>query len=272
MIVAIVMVLPVASAVPAAAQAPAISSAEDEVPEHTRAMRDALAAAEWVEAEAGFALMVAVAASGQTVTAIRLDPARFAFSIVPQAGPKGERVDAAGEREGAIVAINGGFFGEKDSGDLFPVGLLRLDGKDRSQAWASTGGIIVIEDGRPGLRASSAGLPDGAMNALQSKPMLIEPGGKWAMNTNLGQLRKRSILCLLPDGDVVLAVVTRVGVSLYEAGWLMRGEGEGGFFGCDAALALDGGGSTQLWLADRPDLSYRGETPVQNVLVARRRE
>lgn len=256
-----------------AAQAVAATAEEGEtVPARTVLAREALAQADWEVLEEGLSVTRVMTASGLALTALRISTGRFRFGLAVQARAQGERVEAYGERAEAVVAVNGGFFGEKeDGGVLFPVGLLRVEGRDRSAAWTSSGGFLSMSRDGVKIAPSQAGMPEDAADILQSKPLLIEPGGHWAMNSNQGHLRKRSIVCLTPEGDVVLVLVTRLGLSLYEAGWLMRGRGEGGFFGCDAALALDGGGSTQLWVAGRGDLSHRGETPVHNALVVRRR-
>ncbi|MCU0789818.1 MAG: phosphodiester glycosidase family protein, partial [Nitratireductor sp.] len=178
-----------------------------------------------------------------------------------------------GPRAGALIAVNGGFFGERTEGKgLYPVGLLRIGGKIRSPNWRTAGGYILFGEKGVSIAASSAEVPDEPKTILQSKPLMIEPGGKWAMNTNQALWRPRTLLCTLDGGVAVLVVLSGSGMSLYEAGWLMRPAGVGGTFGCDAALALDGGGSTQLWVEGRDDLSVRGETPVHNSLVVRRRE
>ncbi|MCB1429282.1 MAG: phosphodiester glycosidase family protein, partial [Nitratireductor sp.] len=98
------------------------------------------------------------------------------------------------------------------------------------------------------------------------------PGGKWAMNTNQQKLRPRTIVCTFGNDSFLLAVISGSGMSLYEAGWLMRDAGVGGYFGCDAALAMDGGGSTQLWVSSDTSLGIVGETPVNNALVVKRRK
>ncbi|MCG6858321.1 MAG: phosphodiester glycosidase family protein [Salaquimonas sp.] len=250
----------------------ALAAGAGEAPERSVAAHQALEAAQWEETEEGFEVMRARTGAGASLVALRIPPERFVFAIAVQTGDKGERVDAFGEREGALIAINGGFFGEdEESKRLFPVGLLRVGGKDFSPAWNLMGGVAVIKDGRLSLRPSSAGVPEATGNVLQSKPMLIEPGGKWAMNTNQGHLRPRSLLCTLKSGETLILVVKGAGLSLYEAGWLMREASAGGYFGCDAALALDGGGSTQLWIAGHEDLSFAGETPVHNALIVKRR-
>lgn len=241
------------------------------VPANTAAMAAACERSEWRELEPGLSVLTALGDNGAAITAVRIDQNRFGLALAVQQDTDGERVDKFGQRHDAVAAINGGFFGEKAPGeDLFPVGLLVADGNQLSSVWARAGGFLSLDDGRARLTPTQQGRPGGA-DILQTKPMLIEPGGKWAMNTNQPVRRWRSIACQLSDGGIVIAAITGFGLSLYEAGWLMRGTEAGGFFGCDAALALDGGGSTQLWLAGHGNLSIRGETPVHNALVVQRR-
>ncbi|GIL00958.1 MAG: hypothetical protein BroJett030_08570 [Alphaproteobacteria bacterium] len=253
-------------AVPLRAEAP------DPAPPRAAEAKDALRAAAWEELETGLLVLRAASGRGLEMTALRIAPDRFSLSLALQREPRGERVETIGPREDAVIAINGGFFGEREAGgDLFPVGLLRRGGRDQSRAWQRTGGFLVLSDGKVAIRPTSAGVGPRASDIIQSKPLIIAPGGKWVMNTNQHHLRRRSIVCLQADGTVVLFVIRRFGLSLYEAGWLMRAPEAGGFFDCHAALALDGGGSTQLWVAGHPELSFRGQTPVHNALVVKRR-
>lgn len=236
-------------------------------PERTRSVVEALGQSEWEALGPGLEGMELMAGS-VGITALRIDPARYSFSIALQSGQDGERVDDFGKQDQAEIAINGGFFGEKEPGKgLFPVGYLKIGKKRYSQAWSRSGGYLVIRDGRPSITPSMDGIPDNANAVLQSKPLLIEPGGVWAMNTNLGNLRRRSLVCLQDDDKVVLVVITGLGMSLFEAGWLMRGSAVGGYFECDAALALDGGGSTQLWLREEKLQNIRGDNAVHNALL-----
>jgi len=249
------------------------AAAQELAPPRTAEARQALAASPWRKLEDGLSLLQATTQGGATLTALRIAPDRFAFAIATQAQAKGERVDVFGPREGAVIAVNGGFFAEQQaSGALFPVGLLRLAGKQMSSAWRATGGYLVLADGVPSIRPAATPPPSNTPDVLQSKPLLIEPGGKWAMNSNQGLMRQRTVICLTKDGEATLLLVTGAGMSLFEAGWLMRGAEVGGFFSCDSALALDGGGSTQLWVAGNRELALRGETPVHNALVVLRRD
>jgi hypothetical protein len=249
--------------------APAGNAQEvDPAPQRALAIRAALALAQWEELKPGLAVLSAAVSPGPRITTFRVSPRNFRFAIASQDNPDGERVGAFAERGKAVVAVNGGFFGEKQYGrDLFPVGLLRIAGEERSVAWSQSGGFLVIRRDGLAIRPTRQGAPKAARDVLQSRPVILEPGGRWALNTNGGDWRSRTLVCLFPDGDAAIILVHGGGMSLYEAGWLLRSEEEGGHFGCDSALALDGGGSTQAFVAGRPDLSLEGETRVHNALM-----
>ena len=251
-----------------------LAQESDPAPERTLDVREALAALPWQVLEDGLELKEIVSQRGIRIRAFRISLKHFDLGIVLANNAMGERANEIGERSEAVLAVNGGFFGETETErKLYPVGYLRLEGKVHAAPWQTSGGYLSINKDRVSIRPSIEGPGiEGAGDAIQSKPLLIEPGGKWAMNTNQGHLRPRSLLCVLANGEVVVVVVRGAGMSLYEVGWLMRAPETGGYFGCDAALALDGGGSTQLWVAGHDDLSFRGETPVHNALIVHRRE
>ncbi|MCB1460554.1 MAG: phosphodiester glycosidase family protein [Nitratireductor sp.] len=250
----------------------ALAQESDPAPERTLDVREALAALPWQVLEDGLELKEAISQRGIRLRVFRISVKRFALEIVLQNDALGERVEAFGERSGAVLAVNGGFFGETEKErTLFPVGYLRIGGEVHSQPWQSAGGYLSLSRDGVSIRPSREGPVSGDGDEIQSKPLLIEPGGKWAMNTNQQKLRPRTVVCTLGADMILIAAVSGSGMSLYEAGWLMRDAGVGGYFGCDAALAMDGGGSTQLWVAGEPSLQVVGETPVNNALVVRRR-
>ena len=80
------------------------------------------------------------------------------------------------------------------------------------------------------------------------------------------------LFCRMVNGDIIVVLVTRVGLSLFEAGWSLRSPSDGGFFDCDAAVALDGGRSTQVWYSGDPTYSFSGFTPVNNFLIVKQRD
>ncbi|MEM7213938.1 MAG: phosphodiester glycosidase family protein [Pseudomonadota bacterium] len=242
------------------------------VPERTAEVVNALKQGSWQRQDEGIDVLRTITRDGMVITTYRISPEQFSIDVVLQDIETGSYAKDIGEREGAILAVNGGFFAQTEAGKLYSVGYLRLAGTVFSKGWPSAGGLVEIDDGDLGLRATHAGIPKNGKDVLQTKPMIMESGGKWSMGSDLGKLKNRTLLCKLKNGDVIFVLITRVGMSLYEAGWVLRAKDEGGFFGCDAAVALDGGSSTQVWYSGRPALSYSSIAPVQNFIVVRFRD
>jgi len=251
---------------------PGYSQISDEslnAPEKTREVVDRLNDAEWENVAQGLRSIRAVTRQGILFNAFEISPENFLFEISVQRAKTGDWVEDVGKREGALIVTNAGFFAEKTNGELYSVGFLQHNGEVRSKAWKRAGGFINFTKDGPLLSPSTAGVPDSSADMLQTKPMMIEPGGKWAMRSNLGEVKHRSIFCRLETGVIILATITRGGMSLFEAGWVMRSEVDGGYFGCDSAVALDGGRSTQMWFAEKPEISFPGLTPVHNFLLVK---
>jgi hypothetical protein len=140
--------------------------------------------------------------------------------------------------DGALLAVNGGFFGV--GGD--PIGLAVTGGTALSRiAPQLSGGVIVVEDGRASLVESESF--DGGAHpsfAIQCRPRLVVRGVPNVKRDD-GQRAERTGLCLRDGGrivDVVVAKSPEGGPSLFAlARYLAR-------TGCDDALNLDGGPST----------------------------
>jgi hypothetical protein len=242
-------------------------------PPHASEAVTALERGDWEPISGKLSLIDVSTALGTRVTAIRVDTSLYQFSIVEHALAKGERASRVQRRLDAALVVNGGFFSVSRDDDLKPVGMLIIEGEAKSKAWTITGGFVALDRaGSPSITLSPDGPPMWARNAVQSKPVLIEPGGSWAMNTNGTDLERRTLFCLLPDGDAIVVLVHGGGLTLFEAGWMLRAREWGGYFNCDSAIALDGGGSTQLSVKDRSDLDITGLTRVQNFLVVSERE
>ncbi len=249
--------------------APLTSAHAQSVPPAVQPVLSALDQSAWDELEEGLSLMRVITPSGLTVSAYRISPRVFELSILTQKSPGGSRARDIGESEGAVIVTNGGFFAINSRSELYPIGYLRLDDTVLSKGWSSAGGTVTFTKEGLVFKPTHEGIPKNEFDVIQSRPMLIEPGSVWSMGSNVGSAKARTILCGLDNGDVILATITRGGLTLFEAGWLMRSKNVGGFFGCDSALALDGGRSTQVWHLGEPQLSHAGSTPVQNFLVVR---
>jgi len=242
------------------------------VPRATEPVVKSLKQAGWAELEEGLFLLRTLTPGGVVVTAYRVSPENFEFSIITQSEKTGSRAKDIGEQAGAVLVTNAGFFAINGNSRLYSIGYLRLDGRVLSKGWESAGGTVTFLPDGLSLKPTHEGIPQNDFNVLQSRPMIIEPGANWAMGSNFGAPKLRTLLCTLESGEVILATISRVGLTLFEAGWLLRSVEDGGFFGCDAAIALDGGRSTQLWHSGNPQYSFAGITSVHNFLVVRQRE
>ena len=209
--------------------------------------------------------------NGVELIVLRLQPDQFKFKIALQNNNKGEMVETMGARHNGVVAINGGFFSINKTREKKSVGFLMIGGKIHSAAWRKSGGYLLIEKELISILPTRDGKIPNGDDILQSKPILIEPGGKWAMNSNRAIAKNRTLVCVDHQGEIIIAAIIKGGLSLYEAGWLMRDTNVGGFFNCDSLIAMDGGGSTQIWVKGRVELSFKGVTNVHNAVIIQQR-
>src|SRR5262245_23966030 len=93
-------------------------------------------------------------------------------------------------------------------------------------------------------RLSHSARPGLVQAAVQVGPLVVDPGGKNGIVRNDLDRQRRSAICLLPDGLTVIVLVDG-GLSLHELGEVLASPEVDGGFGCDRALNLDGGPSTQ---------------------------
>ncbi len=244
---------------------------EETIPPRALLVANHLRALPFENVSTGISAIKTVASNGIELIALRIKPAGYNFELIKQSSPQGNRVNEMGSRHDAQIAFNGGFFKINKKGHKVPVGLLTIDDTRYSSAWKKSGGYLIFRDGNVSILETAGNSVPVGEKILQSKPVLIEPGGIWAMNTNRAIPKKRTLVCIDDTGDFVVLAIVGGGLSLFEAGWLMRSKKVGGFFNCDSAIAMDGGGSTQIWVKDRPDLSFSGETPVHNAVIIRPR-
>ena len=242
---------------------------EQAIPARSLVVANHLRNLKFEKVSSGISALKALAPNGVELIVLRLKPTKFQFYLALPDNRSGEWVEDIGKRKNAQIVFNGGFFSIDKRGHKNPVGLLAKGKVKYSSAWKKSGGYLYIRDGNISIVPTKGNpVPVGDW-VLQSKPVLIEPGGKWAMNTNKAIAKKRTIVCMDGDGDLIIMAIVGGGLSLYEAGWLMRDTSVGGYFGCNSAIAMDGGGSTQIWVKDRPDLSFGGQTPVHNSVIIR---
>ena len=84
---------------------------------------------------------------------------------------------------------------------------------------------------------------EGLQSAVQCGPLLVDPGGRMGIRRNDFDRQNRTAICLRPGSIVV--VVAEGGLSLFELAEVLSASQANGGLGCDVALNLDGGPSTQ---------------------------
>lgn len=173
-----------------------------------------------------------------------------------------------------LAAVNGGFFDPQ----LEASGLLVSEGATLARERRGGGsGVLAIAKGRAQLVARGAPLPAETDFAVQCGPRLIEPDGAIGVRSDDGKRAARTAACIRREGrELDLVVVTSKeqlgsGPGLLQlARWLAEPMAAGETSGCDAALNLDGGPSTGLFVAEQPALWREPLGPVPFVVVVSR--
>lgn len=202
-------------------------------------------------------------------------------------------VSALASRHNAYAAINGSFF-DMEKGN--PVCYLRIDGQEVGEntpgkedtinrkyyQYAS----IAMRNGRPALvvpdsnRKWEESLKDS--NIMTTGPMLIQKGVPVPQRddrTFVTHRHNRTALGIKEDGTTILLVADgrfkhqAEGLSLFELQRIMR------WLGCTEAINLDGGGSSTMYVHDKPhggvvnypsdngQHDHEGERPVSNAIL-----
>jgi uncharacterized protein YigE (DUF2233 family) len=204
---------------------------------------------------------------GLKIHAWTFDQSRFQARVVEQKAPKGSPVaDVIGT---SVFAINGGFF-ERNKEDhvLSPSGLLIARGKEIAAENDRAGSGIVYVGADGGLAIGyRKRLTDhaGMREAIQVGPILVDPGGKVGVVNKQHDRDKRSAICLRPG--TFTAVVVEGGLSLFQFASLLAAPTTTGGFGCESAINLDGGPSSQAVFRGGGRRIEVGGWPVENALV-----
>jgi uncharacterized protein YigE (DUF2233 family) len=208
---------------------------------------------------------------GISIHVFDFEQARFTMRVAEQKAATGSPVGDLLDGDDVFV-INGGFF-ERDGRDrLSPSGLLIIDGKVVAEEHQRAGsGVIYVEaDGVAITRRKDFRDRARVRHALQVGPLLVDPGGVKGIYKNDLERHNRSAICL--RGTSFTAFVVEGGISLFQLADLLSRPRDGGGFGCDIAINLDGGPSTQAVLrAGKVRSEIAGGTTVENAIVVSRK-
>jgi exopolysaccharide biosynthesis protein len=201
---------------------------------------------DWRQIDTAMELRTLRLAAGNVATdctITRLDPTAYRLSVkydVQHAGTVREWFEALKP----IAVINGGYFDAEGKATALVV----FDGIRRGASYEGFGGMVVVnEQGGFEIRSLSRQPYESSENlrqAMQSAPMLIQPGGELA-DLQVDQDRsRRSVIGQDRAGRIVLIACNAPTFTLNE---LARALHESDL-DLDRALNLDGGRSTGLYL------------------------
>lgn len=173
---------------------------------------------------------------------LRIDLTQYTFHI--HYNPDDPALVSEWARQlGAPIVINGGFFDP----EYETVGLLAVDGELHGYTLEDKGGMLSVRSGETTIR-SLIDFPyqpgETFDQAVQGLPMLINPGGSRADFDLPDRPSRRTAVGLDAQSRLIVMTIYTFTVSLYQLrDWLVASD-----LGLDAALNLDGGKSTGLYL------------------------
>lgn len=200
----------------------------------------------WQQVDTAMELRSMRLSAGETsglVTVVRLDPRAYKISVkydVQNAGYMGEWFEALEP----IAIINGGYFDENGR----PTALVIFDGIRRGESYDGFGGMVAInasgEFELRSLRDQPFDPNESLQQAMQSSPMLIQPGGELGDFEANQDRSRRSVIARDDTGRILLIASNSAQFTLRELAEGLQSSD----LAIDAALNLDGGRSTGLFL------------------------
>jgi exopolysaccharide biosynthesis protein len=174
---------------------------------------------------------------------LRLDPSAYRIRVAYDIFNPG-RISEWADAVKPVALINGGYFDEEKRATA----LVIFDGTVRGSSYVGFGGMVVVNaEGEFELRSLSQQPYDPEehlLQALQSSPMLIQPGGVLAEIDADDARSRRTVIARDTSGRILLIACGWHAFSLNELALLLKDSD----LELDAALNLDGGRSTGMYL------------------------
>lgn len=233
----------------------------------------------WTRVEEGYDLGRYIVGSKDSflpseVILARFNPNKFSFHAVRavvDGSPSTADVRSITQQAQGIAGINAHFFDENDR----PLGLLIENGEVQQRPHRSgrvLTGIFAIKKGLPLINLRERFQMDGTTMAIQAGPRLIEDGKRVAMGDDDGTSRRSGVALTKANEVILYATVLRFpGASFDDIQSMLLDPA----LGVWQAMNLDGGGSSQLFIAKQrnveSEIFITGGDPVPVGLIVKRR-
>lgn len=191
-------------------------------------------------------LWAATGVGRERLTLVRLDPAQVRLRVIYQPVHPRRISQWAADLPQALLVVNAGYFGPEKR----VTGLVISDGVASGQPYDDYAGMLAVDAAGQisvrWLRAWPYRTDEGLLQAVQSFPVLVKPGGVMGFppDADQGQRSRRTVVGQDTAGRILFLVAPMPRFSLHElAVWLTESD-----LALDIALNLDGGYSTGLWI------------------------
>ncbi len=177
------------------------------------------------------------------VRILRIDPDRFQVRMIDSRtfGVDRMEIKTLARRAQALAAINGGFF----LPDYRPLGFLIVDGREANPLRKADWGIFLMQNNRPRIIHTKEFQNEWKVTqALQVGPRLVVDGKEKIMKK---QAARRSALGVTLNHQVILLNTEDTEAYFQDLARIFRLPASEGGLECRDALALDGGGSAQMY-------------------------
>lgn len=199
-----------------------------------------------------------------SIYAFQVEPKKLRIDVLTAASEsEGKSAEEFAKQNKALLAMNGGFFTPSHKS----IGLIVKDGKElnpiHKTSWWS---VFAIAGDRPAIYANKDFKnAKGVRMALQVGPRLVIDGTIPKLKEGAST---RSAVGITADGKVIFMITAGPGISLNEVARRMSLSRYEGGLECPNAMALDGGGSSQLYAKiGKFELSLPGISKVPNGLA-----
>ncbi len=182
----------------------------------------------------------------ERLTLARLDPAQVRLRAIYQPAHPRRISQWAANLPNALLVVNAGYF----SPEKQATGLIISDGVPSGHPYDDFAGMLAVDAyGQTSvrwLRTWPYRAGEGLLQAVQSFPVLVKPGGVMGFppDADQGQRSRRTVVGQDTAGRIIFLVSPAPRFSLHElAVWLTASD-----LALDIALNLDGGHSTGMWI------------------------